>query len=139
MGPGMNRRAELLERGRRAARDRMDETWLFERPTGATTTDEHDADVDVYAPVHTSLGWLNTGDTQPREAEAGPAPSVATTPVLNLPVEGTPDVRPGDRATCTEAGPGTDPAIVGVAYYVIATPSASQKTARRWPVRRWET
>jgi hypothetical protein len=129
--------AELTDL-RALAEARMDETWVFERANGQTTVDEHDSDVDEYAVVHTSIGRLDTGDTQARETEAGPATVTTTNPVLNLPVTGTPDVRAGDRATCTQAGPGSDPALVGVPFYVIATPVASQKTARRWPVRRWE-
>lgn len=116
----------------------MEETWIFERPTGATVRDENDADVPVFELVHTSLGQLDTGQTQPRETESGPATFVSTDPILKTPVAEIPLIRSGDRARCTQLGPGSDPDLLNHTYRVISTPVGSQKTARRWPVRRWE-
>lgn len=129
--------AEIAQ-DRAEAEARMRDTYVFERPTGATATDENDSDVPVYAPIHTTKGRLSNVDGQPRESEAGARTTVSSQPELHTPVESTPEIKPGDRVRCTVAGPGTDPDITREVFYVISTPIGSQKTARRWPLRRWE-
>lgn len=130
--------AERLEKDRQYAEARMTETWLFDRPTGATTVDENDSDVPEYEDVHETRGRLSGVDAAPRESEAGSRSTVATHPELHTPIEETPEIKPGDRVRCTALGPGSDPNLLSETFYVVATPVGSQKTARRWPVERWE-
>lgn len=130
--------ASKLEQDRRYAEARMAETWLFERATGETTVDENDSDVPVFEQVLETRGRLTSVDAAARESQAGERQTVSTRRVLHTPVEATPEVRPGDRVRCTVLGPGSDPNLSQEVFYVVATPTGSQKTARRWPVERWE-
>lgn len=128
----------VLPELRQMAEARMAETWLFERATGATTVDANDSDVPEYETIHESKGRLTGVDAAPREAEAGARATVSTHPELHTPVESTPEIRPDDRVRCIALGPGSDPDLMRQTFYVVAAPIGSQKTARRWPVERWE-
>ena len=123
---------------RALAESRMLDLGVFERETGETTTDENDSEVPVWAPLYETKCRI-AGDLEAREAEAGGRTSVSDDLRLHTPIptEATPEVNPGDRFRVTSIGPMTDPNLLGEIFVVINAPTRSQKTARRWPVRRF--
>lgn len=127
----------VLPELRQMAEDRMRDTWAFERKTGNRVR-VGDSDVDEWAEYHRTRGRLSASGNQPSVAEAGDRTTVHTGPILHTPIGDSPDVRPQDRARCVEVDPASDPALLGAELEIVATPMGSQRTARRWPVRRWE-
>lgn len=122
---------------RELAEDRMRDTFVFERKTGNTVRDANDSDVDEYAAFLVTKGRMGVS-REPREAEAGDRTTVSSTVTLHTPVAATAEVRVNDRVRCTAIGSMSDPALLGQVFEVVSTPVGSQKTARRWPVKRWE-
>lgn len=117
----------ILAHGRAAAQARMLDACIVEHPTGITTDDK-----GVVAPTYATVysGACRVKLSGNGSATEGGEVTVALLSLeVHLPIAGSESIVHGDRVTITTAL--NDAALTGRTFQVIATPVASERTARR--------